>query len=352
MKEKWAFLFGPFYIGVLISGLLLFSGSLIYIIYGFVSGFVSNYPSFPPLAQEIILYKFSLSLQLLTIGYCLLLLAIFLRYLFSFEVAFILLLIGLFLYLAIPFILGTFFLSGGLPTIPMHRVLLTTHTLGIISFVFSGILFLGEIFYLLRSHFATKDIITKEKIPSTPYRRTSLLSSISLPCWDTPFCREFLREFCPAWARKRSCWKVGGGCLCDEAIVEQMISQTSVRQPESARLLKRTSQLMQKKHDCLKCPIYTEHQRQKYRWISFLIPLSILALFIFGRGGIHNYYLSIARFFDNLFSNLAYLPTTSGKILTTLSTPWLETTILIIFALFLMGLLLHLLEYFLFSLGW
>jgi len=327
-------------------------GSTFYIIYGFISGFVSHYGNFPPPAQQIILYKFSLALNLFEVGFCFLLAALFLRYLFSLELGFVLVLIGLFLYLAVPLIFGVFYIGGGIYNPPLERLIRSAHFLGITTIVLAGLIMLTAIGYLLHNRLVLKQIVVGKKTPSPPRKRSFSLSHILKPCWDTPYCRDFLKEFCPAYSKRQSCWKAGGGCLCDEAIVNRLLAQTSVRRPESVSTLRKTSQFMQKKMDCAKCPIYAEHQRQKYQLLAPLIPLAIIAIFWFAREGIHNYYMSVARFFDNFFSNLSYLPSAPGKVLGTLATPWLETTILVIIALLVIGILLHLLEYLVFSLGW
>lgn len=328
-------------------------GALIYVIYGFVSGFVSHYASFPPLAQQIILHKFHLALKVLAVGFCLLLTALVLRYLLSFEFAFLLLLSGLFLYFLVPLIFGAFYPGQGFTNLPLARVLYTTRLMGEISIVLAGLLFILGIGSLLHKRLAVRVFVREKETPPPAHPSIPFLHRLLKPCWTTPYCRDFLIEFCPAYTKKTTCWKAGGGCLCDEAIVNRLLAQTSVRKPEKISSLKGTSQLMQRHElDCSKCPIYAEHQRQKYQLIAPFIPITIIAIFWFARAGIHNYYMSVAKFFDNLFSNLAYLPTTSGKVLSTLATPWLETTILVILALLLVGLLLHLLDYLVYSLGW
>ena len=38
-------------------------------------------------------------------------------------------------------------------------------------------------------------------------------------CWDTPFCRDFVRRVCPAWNKRTPCWRIKVGCYCDEATI-------------------------------------------------------------------------------------------------------------------------------------
>jgi hypothetical protein len=325
-------------------------GSLLYIIYGFASGYIPHLSSFLPLFQQAILYKFTLALKLFSIGFCLLLLALLLRYTLSFEFSFLLLLIALFFYFAIPYVFGAFY-STGVYNPGIASLIRSSQLLGEIAGGLAALLAILDIGVLIHNRIGRREIVFEsETLPA--HKRAYSLSRLLMPCWETPYCRDFLRDFCPAYTQKRSCWKVGGGCLCDEAIVNRLLEQTSVKGMEYTPSLKRTTQLMQKKRDCKHCPIYQEHQRYKYQLAAPFVPLFIIAIFWFGRGGIHHHYLNIAKYFDNLLSNLTYLPTGVGKVYSTLSTPWLETIILVIFALFLIGILLHLLEYFIFSLEW
>jgi hypothetical protein len=337
-------------VGSLIAALLLEGGSLLYITYGFVSGYIPHLNSFLPQVQLVILHKFNLALNLFSVGFYLLLLALLLRYTLSFEFSFILLLIALFLYFAIPYILAAFYSTEGYNP-GIASLIRCSQLLGEIAGVLAALLAIVNIGVLIRTRLGRREIAF-EKEDLTARRRAFSLSRLLMPCWETPYCRDFLRDFCPSYTQKRSCWKVGGGCLCDEAIVNRLLEQTSVRGRETTPSLRRMTQLMQRKRDCQRCPIYQEHQRYKYQLAAPLVPLFVIAIFWFGRGGIHHHYLNTAKYFDNLLSNLTYLPTGVGKVYSTLSTPWLETAILIILALFLIGILLHLLEYFIFSLGW
>jgi len=325
-------------------------GSLIYIIYGFASGYVPHLSSFLPQYQQIILHKFTLALKLFSIGFCLLLFSLLLRYTLSLEFSFLLLLTALFLYFAIPLIFAAFF-STGTYNPAIVALIHSSQLLGEIAGVLAGFLILLDIGVLLHTHMGRREIVF-EKASLPRRRRAFSLSRLLMPCWETPYCREFLRDFCPAYNQRHSCWKVGGGCLCDEAIVNRLLEQTSVRGTETTTSMKRMTQLMQKKRDCKHCPIYKEHQRYKYQLAAPFVPIFVIAIFWFGRGGIHYHYLNTAKFFDHLLSNLAYIPMGTGRVFTTLATPWLETIILVILALFLVGILLHLLEYFVFSLGW
>ncbi|MBC7329097.1 hypothetical protein H5T88_01930 [bacterium] len=325
-------------------------GSSFYIIYGFARGYIPNLTSFLPQFQQVILYKFNLALKLFSVGFCLLLFAFLLRYTFSFEFSFLLLLTALFLYFAIPYIFGAFYSTRAYNP-GIASLIRNSQLLGEIAGVLAALLVIVDIGVLIHNRIGRREIVFEKEAPLARRRKFSL-SRLLMPCWETPYCRDFLRDFCPSYNQKRSCWKVGGGCLCDEAIVNRLLEQTSVRGAEATPSLSRITQLMQKKRDCKRCPIYQEHQRCKYQLAAPFVPLFVIAIFWFGRGGIHHHYLNIAKYIDNLLSNLTYLPTGVGQVYGTLSTPWLETIILVIFALFLIGILLHLLEYFIFSMEW
>ena len=108
-------------------------------------------------------------------------------------------------------------------------------------------------------------------------------------CWDMPFCREFVRNVCPAWRKSKPCWRVKCGCYCDEqTILNAMTADASNN--ELAKGFMRTLRseprpvisAKQKRARCRRCIIYSEHQRQKYRILSTAVfPAVALAFWLF-----------------------------------------------------------------------
>jgi hypothetical protein len=108
-------------------------------------------------------------------------------------------------------------------------------------------------------------------------------------CWNLPFCHDRIREICPAFKARRTCWRFGIGCNCDPKLIESLIRvgtpgagvrQTSEMKARQGAYLRsdleadiHTPDRAQRTIPCVKCPIFNEHQRLKFKVVN---PLSIL----------------------------------------------------------------------------
>ncbi|HWP31900.1 MAG TPA: hypothetical protein VNK96_09305 [Fimbriimonadales bacterium] len=88
-------------------------------------------------------------------------------------------------------------------------------------------------------------------------------------CWQLPFCRKFIREKCPIYHSRRTCWKERVGCMCEEDVIRNaMAGQTIPREAvAAAKFIPYNTRLTpeQKAERCRQCVIYNEHQRHKYK---------------------------------------------------------------------------------------
>jgi hypothetical protein len=102
-------------------------------------------------------------------------------------------------------------------------------------------------------------------------------------CWELPFCHERIKEICPAYKARKTCWRYGIGCNCDPKLIESLIrmgapgsgkqsNEMRQRQGEYIRSdLEADVQLTAKAErtiPCAKCPIYNEHQRLKFKFVN------------------------------------------------------------------------------------
>lgn len=105
-------------------------------------------------------------------------------------------------------------------------------------------------------------------------------------CWDMPFCREFVRNVCPAYRKSKPCWRIKCGCYCDEQTILNAMT-ADARDNELAKGFMRTLRsdpkpvisAKQKRARCRRCVIYSEHQRQKYRILSTAVFPAMVILF-------------------------------------------------------------------------
>lgn len=111
-------------------------------------------------------------------------------------------------------------------------------------------------------------------------------------CWEMPYCHEAIKEMCPAYQARRSCWRIRQGCNCDPTMIEALIraggatrgkgdtSDGKVAQEAYMRSdLEADIKLGEgeRTRECNVCPIFNEHQRQKF---NLLNPIIIIAAIV------------------------------------------------------------------------
>jgi hypothetical protein len=96
-------------------------------------------------------------------------------------------------------------------------------------------------------------------------------------CWQLPYCRKFVRERCPIYHAKRTCWREKVGCMCEEEVIKGAMENRAIPKDmvAAARYIPQNNKLtlLQKMERCRHCVIYNEHQKHKYR---LLLPLLIV----------------------------------------------------------------------------
>ena len=102
-------------------------------------------------------------------------------------------------------------------------------------------------------------------------------------CFQLPYCRKFVRERCPIYHAKRTCWRERVGCMCEEEVIRVAMEGKPIAKaalldgsaiPRNHRLTPK-----QKAERCRNCVIYNEHQRQKYKAVVPLVVLAFLGLY-------------------------------------------------------------------------
>lgn len=107
-------------------------------------------------------------------------------------------------------------------------------------------------------------------------------------CWQLPFCRKFVRERCPIYHSKRTCWKEQVGCMCEEQVIKGAMENRPIPKDAllAAQMIPRNHKLTpaQKKERCNVCVIYNEHQRHKYRALLPGVLAGFIAFYALFRG--------------------------------------------------------------------
>jgi len=95
-------------------------------------------------------------------------------------------------------------------------------------------------------------------------------------CWQLPYCRKFVREKCPIYHAKRTCWKERVGCMCEEEVIRNAMENRPIPKDSvaAARYIPVNNKLnaAQKRERCRQCVIYNEHLKHQYR---LMLPVTI-----------------------------------------------------------------------------
>lgn len=95
-------------------------------------------------------------------------------------------------------------------------------------------------------------------------------------CWQLPFCRKFVRERCPIYHAKRTCWKERVGCMCEEEVIRNAMENRPIPKDAVAagRYIPVNNKLTdsQKRSRCKQCVIYNEHLKHQYK---LMVPITI-----------------------------------------------------------------------------
>lgn len=107
-------------------------------------------------------------------------------------------------------------------------------------------------------------------------------------CWQLPFCRKFVRERCPIYHARRTCWKELTGCMCEEEVIRNAMENKAIPKDAlmAASYIPRNLKLSvsQKQERCRSCVIYNEHQKHKYKVAMPATLLFFAAVYFFAHG--------------------------------------------------------------------
>ncbi len=103
-------------------------------------------------------------------------------------------------------------------------------------------------------------------------------------CWQLPYCRKFVRERCPIYHAKRTCWKERVGCMCEESVIKNAMDGKTISTDmvAAAKFIPKNTKLTpnQKAERCRQCIIYNEHQKHKYKLALPVTALTIAGIYI------------------------------------------------------------------------
>jgi hypothetical protein len=106
-------------------------------------------------------------------------------------------------------------------------------------------------------------------------------------CWQLPYCRKFVRERCPIYHARRTCWKERVGCMCEEEVIRNAMENRVIPKDSvaAARYIPVNNKITagQKRERCRQCTIYNEHLKHKYKLALPLTIAGFVLLYVVGR---------------------------------------------------------------------
>ncbi len=145
------------------------------------------------------------------------------------------------------------------------------------------------------------------KTVESKQQRIARNANMFSPCWNLPFCREAIRVLCPAYLARKTCWKFGRGCYCDEEMVGRIVRNEPIEAIKAA-----TTRQCKEAPPCARCYIFLEHQTHKFRMMSPLALPSAIALMFVGWPIYNTLFLGFTMGYTKLFSTLSFNPTAHG----------------------------------------
>lgn len=106
-------------------------------------------------------------------------------------------------------------------------------------------------------------------------------------CWQLPYCRKFVREKCPIYHAKRTCWKERVGCMCEEAVIQNAMEGKVIPKDQltAAKFIPYNNKLSAgaKAERCRQCVIFNEHQKHKYKLALPMTMLGFVGAYFVGK---------------------------------------------------------------------
>lgn len=129
-------------------------------------------------------------------------------------------------------------------------------------------------------------------------------------CWQLPFCRKFVRERCPIYHARRTCWKERVGCMCEEEVIRNAMENRPIPKDmlAAARYIPQNHKLSleAKKERCRQCVIFNEHQKHKYKLALPIIVVGYVGLYALLREPLLGGTRQLLSGLDRTFSKLTY----------------------------------------------
>jgi hypothetical protein len=342
-------------------GIPAFGIALVFLLFGAVSGKIQGISHMKAADQAQMIQIIEIASRMLVYGCAVVVFCVIAR-LFSDEViGQALTIAGALFYFGSPFLLVQVARLENMGGSSLPRTIVDSfRTTGAICFVPGLILLLRDAIMRIWNGLSVKKMVERhlEEDGTEEKLKKSVFAGVYSKCWDMNFCRAFVRKVCPAYAARKSCWKIKVGCYCDEKTILKAMMSEGKENVHTRGIMKslgitdeKTVKLGSKvrKQRCRRCGIYIEHQRQKYQILSPVVFPVVGALLYAFHERISAVLWVVLQNTDRIMSFLAYKTGTAaqsfssdGGILTGLAFAWLSIIVI--------SYSLRLLEYLIFEL--
>ncbi len=193
-------------------------------------------------------------------------------------------------------------------------------------------------------------------------------------CWNLPYCHDTIREVCPAFKERKSCWRIRRGCNCDPMLVESLIRAGAARMGKGQDKVAAQQQQTQDEYlrdalgagrgagprppdartmECTKCPIYGEHQRQKFRIANPIAIMATVALLVVSYPITKQAYFATVEGLASIAARFTMTETIDpGRWFNYLNTPAVQIFFFAIVTIFLLAYILKVVEWAIFVRKW
>jgi hypothetical protein len=247
------------------------------------------------------------------------------------------------------------------------------------GFAMCGIAALRVVYYIvdtIRSGPKARKKAEQEEADGFGPKKVKRTQGVWSACWQLPYCHDTIREACPAYKERKNCWRFGRGCNCDPMMIETMISQGAARLGKGAERVAAQKQVTQdaylrealgagkrpgqpggaggppvmgKTIDCKKCPIYGEHQRQKFNIVNPIAMVGTVILLVLAYPILRAFYYGTVQAMAKAASELTLGKETAlDRWIGYLDTPAVQVFFFAIVSLFLLSYVLKIVEWIVF----
>lgn len=233
------------------------------------------------------------------------------NYLEEALVGVILLLLAVFFYWGLPFVMGQF---GSLPTPGSLRAFALDQLRQLVWVLFPpGLVltvFVGIAQGIRRLKYgASLDQTLKL---GTSVNKQQVPQKFLGKCWQLPYCRDYVRQRCPIYHARRTCWREGVGCMCEEKTIAMALQNVRLSDnPEvNARYIPHNKTLTkwELRQRCSECVIYNEHQRQKYQLLAPLTVGTVVGIAYFFREPLKGQVFNLLGLLDRILAQFTLMP--------------------------------------------